>query len=90
MRLKKDRLRITRDTLIEMLKAEGIGTSVHFIPLRFHSYYRQAFGLVPSDLPVASEAAESMISLPLYTRMSDDDVEYVAERVRTMLHANRS
>jgi len=89
VRLRPERLRITRDELIERLKAQRIGTSVHFIPLHLHSYYQQALGLSPDDFPVASEAAETMLSLPLFSRMSDDEVEFVAHTVREILDANR-
>ncbi len=88
VRASADGLRVTRDTLIERLKAEGIGTSVHFIPLHLHSYYREALGLSPADFPVASEAAETMMSLPLHTRMSDDEVDYVANSLARILRDN--
>jgi len=65
-----------------------VGTSVHFIPLHLHSYYRDAFGYAPKDFPVASEAADTLISLPLYTLMKDADVEYVAETLRAVLEEN--
>ena len=88
VRVVPERLRITRDELIERLKEEGIGTSVHFIPLHMHSYYRDALGLSPADFPVASEAAETMVSLPLHTRMEDDDVDYVAQTLTGILESN--
>lgn len=89
IRLRPERLRITRDTLIELLKAERIATQVHFIPLHLHSYYAGAFGYRPEDFPVASVAAETILSLPLFTLMSDDDVRYVAATLRRILDANR-
>jgi dTDP-4-amino-4,6-dideoxygalactose transaminase len=88
IRLRPERVRVTRDALIERLKAEGIGTSVHFIPLHLHSYYRTALGVSPEDFPVASEAAETMLSLPLHSRMSDDDVHTVAATVRKIVQAH--
>ena len=89
VRMRPDRLRINRDEVIEALKPEGIGTQVHFIPLHLHSYYRDAFGYRPEDFPVASAAAETILSLPLFTLMSDDDVRYVATTLRRILDANR-
>ena len=88
-RIRPERLRIDRDALIEALKAAGIGIAVHFIPLHLHSFYRDAFGYRPEHFPVASAAAESILSLPLFTLMSDDDVRYVAATVRRILDANR-
>ena len=49
-----ERLKITRDQFIEALKEYGIGTSVHFIPLHLHPYYRESFGYAPDDFPTAS------------------------------------
>ena len=80
---------IDRDALIEELKAAGIGTSVQFIPLHLHSYYRDTYGYAPADFPVASQAADTIVSLPLFTLMTDDDVQYVAATLRRILDAHR-
>ncbi len=89
IRLRPERLRINRDALIELLKAEHIATQVHFIPLHLHSYYAGTFGYRAEQFPVASAAAETILSLPLFTLMSDADVHHVAAPVRRILHANR-
>ena len=89
VRVRPERLRIHRDAVIELLKQAGVATGVHFIPLHAHSYYRDAFGYRPQDLPVASAAAETILSLPFFTLMSDDDVRYVATTVRRILDAHR-
>ena len=89
VRLRLDRLRLSRDAVIEALKAAGIGTSVHFIPLHLLSYYRDTFGYRPSDFPIASAAADAIISVPLFTLMADDDVVYVAAALRHIIAANR-
>jgi dTDP-4-amino-4,6-dideoxygalactose transaminase len=88
VRLRPERLRVHRDEIIELLKAEGVATQVHFIPLHMHSYYR-AFGYRPEDFPVASAAAERILSLPFFTLMSNDDARYVAATLRRILDANR-
>jgi len=75
--------------VIEELKAAGIGTSVQFIPLHLHSYYRDTYGYAPADFPIASQAAETILSLPLFTLMTDDDVRYVAATLRRILDAHR-
>ena len=69
MRLDLDRLTIDRSAFVEELRARGIGTSVHFIPLHLHAYYRETYGYRPADLPVAAREFERLISLPLYPRM---------------------
>ncbi|MBM3275758.1 MAG: DegT/DnrJ/EryC1/StrS family aminotransferase, partial [Candidatus Sericytochromatia bacterium] len=80
--LRLDPLRITvdRGTFIDLLKEAGIGTSVHFIPIHMHPYYQQELGLKPGDYPVTDKAFSRMLSLPLYPRMSEEDVDYVIAR----------
>ena len=81
IKLRPGVLSIDRARCIEELKRVGIGTSVHFIPLHVHPYYREQFGYSPGDLPVALDLYERSISLPLYSRMTDRDVERVVESV---------
>jgi len=70
-----------RNRFIEELKARNIGTSVHFIPVHLHPYYRDRYGYKAEDFPVAYREYQRMVSLPLYPRMSDQDVEDVIEAV---------
>lgn len=70
-----------RNRFIEELRARNIGTSVHFIPVHLHPYYREKYGYRPDDFPVAYREYQRIVSLPLYPRMSDRDVEDVIEAV---------
>lgn len=81
LRLNLDRLAISRDQFIEELKDRNIGTSVHFIPVPMHPYYRDKYGYKPSDLPVAFENFQRLISLPLHPGLSDADVRDVIDAV---------
>jgi dTDP-4-amino-4,6-dideoxygalactose transaminase len=74
-------LSITRDAFIEALSARNIGVSVHFIPLHVQPYYRDTYGYSQDDFPRAFEAFQRIISLPLYARMSDADVQDVIDAV---------
>ena len=78
---------IGRDAFIEALYAEGIGCSVHYIPLHQHPYWRERYGLRAEDFPHSQHAYERMLSLPLYTRMTDADVARVAAAARRALGA---
>jgi dTDP-4-amino-4,6-dideoxygalactose transaminase len=89
IRLRLELLKINRATFIEQLKAAGICTSVHFIPLHRQPYYRDRFSFRPSDFPVADDAYERLISLPLYTRMTEQDVDDVIEAVRYIVQRNK-
>ncbi|MCH7579439.1 MAG: DegT/DnrJ/EryC1/StrS family aminotransferase [Chloroflexi bacterium] len=89
IRLQLDRLRIGRDEFISELRERGIGTSVHFIPIHLHPYYREALNLGPGDFPIAERIYEGLISLPIYPRMEDSDVERVAAAVCEIAEAAR-
>lgn len=77
-----DKARISRDELIQQLSDYGIGTSVHFIPLHRHPYWRNTYCLKPEQFPEADAAYRSMLTLPLYTKMTDAD----QQRVIVALH----
>jgi dTDP-4-amino-4,6-dideoxygalactose transaminase len=81
LRLRLDALTIDRAAFIDELKARNIGTSVHFIPVHLHPYYRDRFGFKRGDYPVAEAAYDAEISLPIYPRMTDADVQDVVEAV---------
>jgi dTDP-4-amino-4,6-dideoxygalactose transaminase len=88
IRLRLDRLTIDRADFIEELRARGIGTSVHFIPVHLHPYFRETMGWQPGDYPVAEAIFENLVTLPLYSRMTNDDVERTATAVRQIVEAN--
>jgi perosamine synthetase len=85
LRLNLDRVRLARADTIDRLAEAGIGTSVHFIPLHLHPYYRRTYGYVPADLPVAAREYEREISMPIYPDLTDGDVDYVVERLAAIL-----
>jgi len=89
IQLDLERFRITRREFIEALKEEGIGTSVHFIPLHLHPYYRNTFGYQPKDFPVATAAFERIVSLPIYPRMTEGDVRDVIAAVTSIVKKYR-
>ncbi len=85
LRLNPEQLVISRDRFIAELQARNIGTSVHFIPIHVHSYYREKYGYSPQDFPVAYSAYRRMISLPCSPRMQEQDVEDVIEAVTELV-----
>jgi perosamine synthetase len=89
IQLETERLRIDRAEFITALKDRGIGTSVHFIPLHMHPYYRDTFGYKPEDFPVASRVFERIISLPIYPAMSEQNVQRVIGAVTDVVEKNR-
>ncbi len=84
VRLKTDKLSIGRDTFVKLLQAEGIGTSVHYIPLHIMPYYRDTYGYKPEDFPNTMKVFESVFSLPIYPGMSEEQYTRVAETVKSI------
>ena len=76
---------VQRDRFIEMMAKAGIGCSVHFIPLHLHPYWRNRYNYQPDDFPHALKTYQAAVSLPIYTRMSDADVERVIVAVRSII-----
>jgi dTDP-4-amino-4,6-dideoxygalactose transaminase len=89
LRLNLDRLTIDRNRFIEELKARNIGTSVHFIPVHLHPYYRDKYGFKPEDFPVAWREFHRLVSLPLHPRLSDQDVADVVGAVEDVVRTHR-
>ncbi|MBZ5513945.1 MAG: DegT/DnrJ/EryC1/StrS family aminotransferase [Acidobacteriia bacterium] len=83
-------LRIHRDQVIEELKQRGIGTSVHFIPLHTHPYYRKRWRYHKGDFPVVDNYFDRCLSLPLYPAMSNEDLESVIEALTDIASKFRS
>ena len=82
-------LSLTRDQFIDKLKARNIGTSVHFIPLHRHPYYRDTYGYRPEMFPTAERVFSNILSLPLYPKMTDEDTDDVIEAVISITEEHR-
>jgi dTDP-4-amino-4,6-dideoxygalactose transaminase len=89
IRLHLDRLSIDRSGFIDELRHRNIGSSVHFIPVHIHPYYRNKYGFAPERFPVAFGAYERLVSLPLSPMLTDDDVADVIEAVEDILEKNK-
>lgn len=79
IRLELDRLYAGRTEIFRALLAENLGVNVHYIPVHLHPYYRDRFGYRGGEYPVAEQAYESLITLPLFPSMLDQDVEDVVQ-----------
>lgn len=76
---------VSRADLAQGLKERGIGTSVHYYPIHYHPYYRERFGFQQGDYPVTEREFERILSLPLFPKMSEGDVERVVAGVREIV-----
>ncbi len=93
LRLRLDRLNIGRAEFIAEMKKRGVGCSVHFIPIPLHPYYQRTLAQLKSGSGVACPRAiaeyERLVSLPIYSRMTDEDVSHVIGAVQDIVDRNR-
>ena len=89
IKLRLEALKITRDEFIEELKKENIGTGIHFTAIHLHPFYANKFGFKRGDFPNAEYASDRIISLPLYPKMKDEDIDYVVEAIKKVVNANK-
>jgi dTDP-4-amino-4,6-dideoxygalactose transaminase len=89
LRLRPERLKIGRNQFLEEMKARGVGVSVHCIPLHTMDFYQRNFGYRNGEFPVTEDLFSRCLSLPIYARMSDQDVEHVIESVLGIVRENR-
>ncbi|MGH7266300.1 MAG: DegT/DnrJ/EryC1/StrS family aminotransferase [Candidatus Rokuibacteriota bacterium] len=85
IRLRDEMLTLDRARFVEELRARSIGSSVHFIPLHLHPYYRERFGFRPGAFPNAEWIYRRCVSLPLFPDMTDEDVYSVAGAIRDIV-----
>jgi len=85
IQLELSRLSVDRAQFIEELMLRNVGASVHFIPVHLHPFYREHFGYRRGDIVGAERAYDRIVSLPLYPRMTERDVQYVADVVRDIV-----
>jgi len=86
--LELERLEIDRRAFIETLGRHNVGSSVHFIPLHFHPFYRDTFGYGPKDFPNATRLFERIVSLPIYPNMTEAQVDDVITAVSQIAKEN--
>ena len=90
IKLRLGALKADRDAVFRALRAENVGVNVHYIPLHYHSYYRDAFGYRPGDFPRAEALFERILSLPLFAAMTDRDAaDVIAAVAKVLAHYRR-
>ena len=88
IRLKLARLKLDRAQFIAELQRCGVGTSVHWLPLHMHPYYRETYGYASEDLPVAAGLYPEIVTLPLYPDMTEAEVRYVCDSIKEIVGGN--
>ena len=87
IRLNPEKIHTNRATIFKALRAEGIGVNVHYIPVHLHPFYQQKLGTKRGMCPVAEKAYEDIISIPIFPKMNDDDVNDVITAVQKVIRA---
>jgi perosamine synthetase len=88
IKLRLDRLSISRNQFIEELKSAEIGCSVHWRPLHLHPYYQKTFGWSPDQFPAATALWERLISLPIFPGISTDELTMVTSTIKAICRRN--
>lgn len=81
VRFDVDNLKVSRDEIINELNREGIGTSVHFIPLYRFTYYKELLKPNIEHYPVSESFFRQIVSLPIFPGMSHLEVDYISEKI---------
>jgi len=89
IRIREEMLNADRNKMIKALKAENIGVNVHYIPIHMHTYYQKNFGFKEGDFPKAEKIYSSIITLPLFPKMSEQDADDVIKAVRKTINYYR-
>jgi len=87
IRLRLEMLSAGRGEIFRALRAENLGVNVHYIPVHLHPYYRERFGTAAGQHPIAEDAYERLISLPMFHAMSERDIEDVIAAVSKVCEA---
>ena len=87
--LNLESLTVTRDRFAEMLKAENIGTGIHFISVHKQPYYRERFGFKEADYPNAAWLSDRILSLPLGPLMNEAEVDLVVHGIKKVIAQTR-
>ena len=85
IQLRTELLKVGRKEIFEALRAENIGVNVHYIPLHLHPFYQRQFGYKKGDYPKAERYYERAITLPIFPKMTDEDVDDVIEAVEKVI-----
>ena len=85
IQLNLEKLKAGRKKIFDALRAENIGVHVHYIPVHLHPYYQDNFGYKKGNFPIAEKFYERALTLPLFPKMSDEDVEDVIEAVEKVI-----
>lgn len=71
-----------RDEVFRYLRKRGIGVNLHYIPVHLHPFYKKRFGYDHGLCPSAEDAYKTILTLPVFPGLSDNDVETVVSSLK--------
>lgn len=89
IQLDLDKMKVGRKAIFDEIRSKNIGVHVHYIPLHLHPYYQDNFRYQKGDFPVAEEYYERALTLPLFPKMNDDDINDVVNTVKNVIRRNK-
>lgn len=87
IQLKLNKLKVDRKAIFDEFHKQGIGAQVHYMPIHLHPFYKEKFGYEVGDFPIAENYYNRAITIPLFPKMSNQDVEKVIETVRRIINS---
>jgi perosamine synthetase len=85
IQLNLEKLRVSRKKIFEEMREEGLGVQVHYIPLHLQPFYKKNFGYKKGDFPIAERYYERAITLPLFPKMTSEEVNKVIQTVKKVI-----
>ena len=86
IQLRLEKLKADRKEIFERLRKEGLGAQVHYIPLHFQPFYRNKFGYKIGDFPIAEKYYQRAITLPLFPKMNNKEVNRVIKTIKKIIN----
>lgn len=77
----------SRNNLMMELKTNNIGTQVHYIPVHTQPYYRENYNYNWGDFPIAESYYDKALSIPLYPKMTDEEIKYVINTIKKIINS---
>lgn len=89
IQLKLEKLKVDRDYIFKALREENIGVNVHYIPVHYHSYYKNKFNLRKGILPNVEWLFPRLLTIPLFPKMTNNDVSDVVDSIKKIINYYR-
>ena len=90
IRLELGRLTVPRDTIVQALLTEGIQAGLYYRPIHLFTYFRRKYGMRRGDLPVTEQVCDSIVTLPMYPLLTEEDLADIARAVKKVIAYYRS